>query len=160
MVTAFESLGQRAVGTDLFGYRIALSFFAEADGFAFNGSPTPTTTPPTWLAGKASLRTIVDASNQGPVVAATTLAGHPSPRGSFFPVKHGRNLPVSIALDNLPTDWASELVAYFRGVRHNATTLQISNGPSGVEAVSVYLVGLTFARTGLTWSGSLEVVPA
>lgn len=161
MVTAFESLGRKAPGVDLFGYRIALSFFAEADGLALNGSPTPTTTPPAWLVGKFTAHQIQDWSSQGEVVAATTLAGHPSPRGSFYPIKHGRRRDVNFNLDHLSTDRANELVALFRGVRHNPVTVNMDRGSEGIAPTSVYLVDLSLQRgAGLWWDGTLKAVLA
>lgn len=153
-VTRFESQGRKGPIVDLFGYFMDFTLRAWADGQATNQASTPTTTLPTWLAQKFAARQIQDWSVQ----TATVSSGGFRP--TYLRSKHGRRKDVNFNLDHLTAAQANELVAFFRGVRHNVTTITCDNGPDGQQAVSVYLVGLKLHRTGLHWDGTLETVLA
>lgn len=153
-VTRFESQGRKGPIVDLFGYFMDFTLRAWADGQATNQASTPTTTLPTWLAQKFAARQIQDWSVQ----TATVYSGGFRP--THLRSKHGRRKDVNFNLDHLTAAQANELVAFFRGVRHNTTTITCDNGPDGQQSISVYLVGLKLHRTGLHWDGTLETVLA
>lgn len=152
--TSFESMGRKAPKVDLYGYKIGLRLFSHVDGGIDNIATTPTTTAPTWLQRKFAAHQIQDWS-------ATDRSGSAA-YGQATPlyVQHGRRRDVNLNLDHMDQTRADQLVAYFRGVRHNTTSVQIDNGPNGVQTVSVYLAGLELHRQGLLWDGTLEMVLA
>lgn len=153
-VTRFESQGRKGPIVDLFGYFIDFTLRSWAAGVATNPATAPTTIPPTWLQTKFAARQLQDWS----VETATVKSG--GFQATYLRAKHGRRKDINFNLDHLTAAQANELVAFFRGVRHNVTTITCDNGPDGLQAVSVYLVGLQLHRTGLHWDGTLETVLA
>lgn len=163
MASPLDVQGRVAIGADLFSYRMSLRFFA-AHRVASNTPTASSTTAPEWLTGKAIAHSVVDPSANVPTIRQATAGSKPLPAAldyDFHPTKQGRTNKRTITLDCLSQDRADELVGFFRGVRHNPTTITLDNGANGFEAISVYLTGLSFARgDGLYWTGSLEVVLA
>lgn len=153
-VTRFESMGRKGPALNLYGYSVTLKLYESIDGGATNPATAPTTTAPTWLQQKFSARQLQDWSNTQRY--GTEAYGYFS--ASY--IKHGRRKDVNLNLDHLTASQADQLVAFFRGVRENTTTISVDNGPSGIQSVSVYLVGLQLHRTGLHWDGTLETVLA
>ena len=163
MASPLDVQGRVAIGADLFSYRMSLRFFA-AHRLGASAPPTntptaTTTTAPEWLTGKAITHSVVDPSTSIPTISR--FGASTAVSTNFHPTKQGRTRKRAITLDCLSQDRVDELVGFFRGVRHNPTTIMLDNGASGFEAVSVYLTALSFTRgDGLYWTGSLEVVLA
>jgi len=153
-VTRFEGQGRKGVVTDLHGYFLDFTLRAWGDGQATNQASAPTATAPAWLEKKFAARQLQDWSKQTPTV---TTGGF---QQTYLRAKHGRRYDINFNLDHLDTTQANDLVAYFRGVRHNVTTITCDNGPNGQQSIAVYLVGLTLHRTGLHWDGTLETILA
>lgn len=157
-VRAFTSMGRKGVRMDLYGYKITFALRCFSDGTATNPQTSaPTTTVPTWLSKKFASHQVQDWSNQ----SVATFSASNGASTDFRPVKHGRRTDINFNLDHLTVTQASQLVQFFRGVRHNSVTINVDNGPNGVQAVAVYLKGLSLQRgAGLWWDGSLEMVLA
>lgn len=153
-VTRFESQGRKGPAVNLYGYFLDFTLRTWADGATTNPSTAPILTAPTWLAKKFAARQHQDWSTQTAVVTANGFTSAP------VRSKHGRRLDVNLNLDHLTETQANDLVALFRGVRHDPVTVTLDNGPACQQAVSVYLTGLQLHRTGLHWDGTLETVLA
>jgi uncharacterized protein (TIGR02145 family) len=154
-VRKFSSMGRKGVRQDLFGYRISFVLRTKQDGATANPQTSaPTVTVPSWLERKFASHQIQDWAAQ----VAGTFGAAQGASSDFWPVNHGRRRDINFNLDHLTQAQADSLVQFFRGVRHNAVTVNVDNGPNGIQAVSVRLKGLSLQRgAGLWWDGSLEM---
>ena len=151
----FRSNGRVAVVTDLFDYGLDYDLTACPTGGDANGATTPITTAPAWLAGKFAQHSITDTSNERRAIKSD---GYFNPL--LYSAKHGRRFDYTIHLDLLSQAQADELVAYFRGVRHEAYTVTLEFGTEGFASKAAHFRELSFQRNGIHWDGELQITLA
>jgi hypothetical protein len=151
----FRSNGRVAVVTDLFDYGLDYDLTACPTGGDANGATTPITTAPAWLAGKFAQHSITDTSNERRAIKAD---GYFNPL--LYSAKHGRRFDYTIHLDLLSQAQADQLVAYFRGVRHEAYTVYLEFGTEGFASKAAHFRELSFQRNGIHWDGELQITLA